>query len=208
MIWPSSLGFIKSSRSKRRRMRLAYTHLILKMPLILMSATCKRPVLFGTPSAVAAAGGSFKFVSNMSMFRALSAPLPGGGSCSSSSALRGSSGLADGAYGGARPGEVPGRDRTCRVVRDRAACPAAGRASRRRRCAARRAWPTGRTVVRDRAKCPAGGRTCRWCATGRRARRRVELLVVGAARLVGLGRRGVRWCATERSARPRIVHAG
>ena len=62
IIWPSSLGFIKSSRSKRRRMRLAYTHLILKMPLILMSATCKRPVLFGTPSAVAAAGGSFKFV--------------------------------------------------------------------------------------------------------------------------------------------------
>ena len=62
IILPSSLGFIKSSRSKRRRMRLAYTHLILKMPVILMSATCKRPVLFGTPSAVAAAGGSFKFV--------------------------------------------------------------------------------------------------------------------------------------------------
>jgi len=44
-----SLNFIKSSSFKCRSQRLASTHLILRMPLLRMSATCQRPVAFGTP---------------------------------------------------------------------------------------------------------------------------------------------------------------
>ena len=44
-----SLGLIESSSFKWRNQRLASTHLILRMPLLRMSATCQRPVAFGTP---------------------------------------------------------------------------------------------------------------------------------------------------------------